>query len=205
VKGFTDMLFSDRGAFWTGKYAYSYFWIPFYRLTRLLLDYFMHTRIMYHALHASGHTDRYIIQDLALPAGNAGAFTQYVDATFGLYPLWLCPLRKDARESMGHPRAYHGTVAGAKNVSEDGYQGLYINVGVWGPYPSSQDEYVRANRELEAKVRELGGLKGKLLVHALGFLLVLVLLVSCKTFTNGHVVNKTPFYLACALLHWLSY
>ncbi|KAF2790546.1 FAD binding domain-containing protein [Melanomma pulvis-pyrius CBS 109.77] len=155
-----DYLFRyDRGAFWTAAYAYQYFWIPFNRFTRWLLDYFMHTRVMYHALHASGHTDRYIIQDLALPAGNAAAFTQYIDSAFGLYPLWLCPLRKDGRESMGHPLGYRGAISGAQNESGKEYEGLYINVGVWGPHPSSQEEYVGVNRDLEAKVRELGGLK----------------------------------------------
>ncbi|KAF2702742.1 FAD-binding domain-containing protein [Pleomassaria siparia CBS 279.74] len=155
-----DYLFRyDRGAFWTGMYAFRHFWMPFNRLTRLILDYFMHTRIMYHALHASGHTDRYIIQDVALPAGNAAAFTQYVDAAFGLYPLWLCPLRKDGRESMGYARPYWGAVGGEAIRSGNDYDGLYINVGVWGPHPSSQEKYVRVNRELEDKVRELGGLK----------------------------------------------
>jgi delta24-sterol reductase len=112
---------------------------------------------MYHALHASGHTDRYIIQDLAIPAGNAAKFTEYVDGAFGLFPLWLCPLRRDARESMGHPKAYYGEVGGAKGNGR--YEGEYINVGVWGPGPPAEVEYVRMNRGLEEKVKELGGLK----------------------------------------------
>ncbi|KAF2132308.1 FAD binding domain-containing protein [Dothidotthia symphoricarpi CBS 119687] len=153
----TDYLFRyDRGAFWMGWYAYTHFMVPFTWFTRFLLDYFMHTRIMYHALHASGYTDRYIIQDIAFPAGNAEAFVEYVDHAFGIYPLWLCPLRKDGRASMGHAQFYSGAVGG----KQDGvYEGEYINVGVWGPYPSSEVEYVRANRDLEAKMRELGGLK----------------------------------------------
>ncbi|KAF2034325.1 FAD-binding domain-containing protein [Setomelanomma holmii] len=153
-----DYLFRyDRGAFWMGMYAYKQFMVPFVWFTRLLLDYFMHTRIMYHALHASGFTDRYIIQDIAFPAGNAAAFTEYVDHEFGIYPLWLCPLRKDGRKSMGHPKPYAGSVDGTKTGTV--YAGDYINVGVWGPYPSTETEYVRANREIEAKMRELGGLK----------------------------------------------
>jgi delta24-sterol reductase len=153
-----DYLFRyDRGAFWMGMYAYRHFMVPFIWLTRFLLDYFMHTRIMYHALHASGYTDRYIIQDIAFPAGNAAAFTDYVDQKFGIYPLWLCPLRSDGRTSMGHPKPYEGAVGGEQ--LESAYVGDYINVGVWGPYPSSEAEYVRANREIEAKMRELGGLK----------------------------------------------
>jgi delta24-sterol reductase len=153
-----DYLFRyDRGAFWMGMYAYHHFMVPFIWFTRFLLDYFMHTRIMYHALHASGYTDRYIIQDIAFPAGNAASFVDYVDQKFGIYPLWLCPLRPDGRSSMGHPKPYRGTVDGKAIGSA--YSGDYINVGVWGPYPSSETEYVRANREIEAKMRELGGLK----------------------------------------------
>lgn len=154
-----DYLFRyDRGAFWMGMYAYHHFFVPFWYIFRVLLDYFMHTRIMYHALHASGYTDRYIIQDIAFPAENAEAFVNYVDDKFAIYPLWLCPLRKDGRVSMGHPKQFTGTVGGRVQAGR-AYDGEYINVGVWGPYPSSETEYVSANRELEARTSELGGLK----------------------------------------------
>jgi delta24-sterol reductase len=153
-----DYLFRyDRGAFWMGMYAYKHFMVPFIWFTRFLLDYFMHTRIMYHALHASGYTDRYIIQDIAFPAANAAAFADFVDEKFSIYPLWLCPLRLDGRSSMGHPKPYTGTIGGKQ--TSNAYKGEFINVGIWGPYPSSETEYVRANREIEAKMRELGGLK----------------------------------------------
>jgi delta24-sterol reductase len=153
-----DYLFRyDRGAFWMGMYAYHHFMIPFIWFTRFLLDYFMHTRIAYHALHASGYTDHYIIQDIAFPAGNAAAFADYVDQKFGIYPLWLCPLRSDGRSSMGHPKPYRGAVAG--EAIESTYCGEYINIGVWGPCYRPEAEYIRANRDIEAKMRELGGLK----------------------------------------------
>ncbi|KAH6620523.1 hypothetical protein C7974DRAFT_235729 [Boeremia exigua] len=155
-----DYLFRyDRGAFWMGMYAYHHFFVPFWYIFRVLLDYFMHTRIMYHALHASGYTDRYIIQDIAFPAANAGAFVDYVDSKFGIYPLWLCPLRKDGRVSMGHPREFEGMVCGQGRADGQAYEGEYINIGVWGPYPSSGAEYFSANREMEQKTSELGGLK----------------------------------------------
>jgi len=42
-----DYLFRyDRGGFWVAKYAFKYFITPFNRITRFLLDYFMHTRVM---------------------------------------------------------------------------------------------------------------------------------------------------------------
>jgi delta24-sterol reductase len=153
-----DYLFRyDRGAFWMGMHAFHHFRVPFTWLTRLLLDYFHHTRIMYHVLHTSGHTDRYIIHDVALPAPNAAHFADYIDRTFNIYPLWLCPVRKDGRASMGHPKPFAGDVAG--KVRGAPYAGKYINVGVWGPYPSGEAEYVRANREIEAMASKLGGLK----------------------------------------------
>ena len=154
-----DYLFRyDRGAFWMGMYAYHHFFVPFWYIFRVLLDYFMHTRIMYHALHASGYTDRYVIQDIAFPARNAATFVDYIDAKFSIYPLWLCPLRKDGRLSMGHPKPLQEPVEG-KETPVKVYDGEYINVGVWGPYPSSETEYVRANRELEKETSQLGGLK----------------------------------------------
>lgn len=123
-----DYLFRyDRGAFWMGMYAFYHFMVPFIRFTRFLLNYFMHTRIAYHALHASGYTDHYIIQDIAFPARNAAAFAEYVDQNLGIYPLWLCPLRSDARSSMGHPKPYKGAIDG--KVTEGTYSGEYINIG----------------------------------------------------------------------------
>jgi delta24-sterol reductase len=147
-----DYLFRyDRGAFWTGMYAFKWFMLPFNWLMRLLLDYFMHTRIMYHALHESGHTDRYIIQDLALPGEHAAEFVEWVDERFGIYPLWVCPLRGDARHSMGYARDWKSKAGKDDDV--------YVNIGVWGPYPGSEAGYVSANRALEGKLAMLGGLK----------------------------------------------
>ena len=61
-----DYLFRyDRGGFWVGKFAFQYFVTPFNRITRFVLDRFMRTRVMYRALHQSGHSKQYIIQDVA--------------------------------------------------------------------------------------------------------------------------------------------
>ncbi|KAF2476700.1 FAD-binding domain-containing protein [Lindgomyces ingoldianus] len=164
-----DYLFRyDRGSFWMGMYAFQYFLLPFNAVTRWILDYFMHSRIMYHAMHASGHTDRYIIQDLALPALNASEFINFIDSRFGIYPLWLCPLPQNTRGSMAHPNSLAKSRNIAFQASSDGDDPSsdssnsaeqYINVGVWGPYQSSYPEYVKANRDLEASVQKMGGLK----------------------------------------------
>jgi hypothetical protein len=133
-------------------YGFKWFKMPFNRITRWALDHFMHTRVMYHALHASGHSKQYIIQDLALPTSRAPEFIEYVEESFGFYPLWLCPLRRDGRVSMAHP---------ISTKREDGAGGEedLLNVGVWGPGPANQAAFVKVNRELEAKVRELSGVK----------------------------------------------
>lgn len=94
-----DYLFRyDRGGFWVGKYAYTYFITPFNRITRFILDYFMHTRVMYHALHQSGLAARYIIQDVAIPYPKAEEFMSYLDSSFRNYPIWLCPLKQSGKE-----------------------------------------------------------------------------------------------------------
>jgi Delta24-sterol reductase len=145
-----DYLFRyDRGAFWTGKYAFSYFLMPFNWFTRWLLDYFMHTRVMYHALHKSGLAKQYIIQDLALPSGTAQAFIDYVDRTLGIYPLWLCPLRADGKLSMS---PY--SESAQKETTEK-----LLNVGVWGMGSKKKGEFIQENRDIEEVVKNLGGVK----------------------------------------------
>lgn len=44
----------DRGGFWVGASAFEYFNVPFNNFTRWWLDEFLHTQMMYTALHASG-------------------------------------------------------------------------------------------------------------------------------------------------------
>jgi Delta24-sterol reductase len=98
-----DYLFRyDRSAFWVGRYAFKYFITPFNRITRFLLDPFMHTRIMYRALHASGLSRQYILQDVAIPYDRAPEFHQWLHQNLGLYPICLCPLRqrRDAPDSQ---------------------------------------------------------------------------------------------------------
>lgn len=158
----TDYLFRyDRGAFWTGKYAFEYFKTPFNRLTRWLLDYFLHTRVMYHALHKSGFSKRYIIQDLALPHITAEQFIRYLDSTLQIYPLWICPLKHDQHISL-HPH-----ISSVKAQQDSGTDTTeMLNIGVWGPpNPNDHissikaDEFISINRDLERRVHELGGMK----------------------------------------------
>lgn len=141
-----DYLFRyDRGAFWTGYHAFRRFRTPFNRVSRFALNPLFKTRKMYQALQASGLAQEYIIQDLALPQETALKFLEYVDTKLGIYPLWLCPLRADKESPLQY--------------NHSSKTNLLINVGVWGPGPEVYDRFIAANRELEAKVTELKGLK----------------------------------------------
>jgi Delta24-sterol reductase len=57
----------DRGGFWVGRLAFTYFHLPFIKPIRVIGDRYFHTRVMYHALHVSGLSTSYIIEDLAVP------------------------------------------------------------------------------------------------------------------------------------------
>ena len=141
----------DRGGFWVGTSAFEYFNMPFNAFTRWWLDDFLHTRMMYTALHASGQSKRYMVQDLALPYSTAEKFVDYTDKTFGIYPLWLCPLRQSPQPTM-HPHSHE--------IEKDGITlKPMLNIGLWGYGPARHDDFIKANRDLEHKLRDLGGMK----------------------------------------------
>ncbi|KAK8244507.1 hypothetical protein HDK90DRAFT_432409, partial [Phyllosticta capitalensis] len=142
-----DYLFRyDRGAFWTGRYAFSRFYTPFNRVTRALLDPLMHTRPMYAALNASRYSTQYVIQDLALPFDGAEEFIKWNEQEAKIWPLWLCPLRLNdenavpLRAKVGRPT-------------------YMLNIGVWGPGPRQRAPFIEINRSLERAVARLGGFK----------------------------------------------
>lgn len=148
-----DYLFRyDRGGFWVAVYAFRYFLTPFNRITRWALDKFMHSRVMYHALHQSGFSSQYIIQDVSIPYSRSDEFFHYLDHSFGHYPLWLCPLKSD-----GKPTDPTRTLISTKTSPP--MPEATLNFGVWGPGPKGRAKFVEWNRNLEHKVRELGGKK----------------------------------------------
>lgn len=144
----TSYLFRyDRGVFWSGLRAFKYFVTPFNRLTRYLLDPFMYSRTMIHALHRSGLASQTLIQDLAIPYKNAEEFIRWTDARTGLWPLWLCPVKPcpphQKNFSMG------------KNIGQE----MLLDIGIWGMGPRDPRQFIKLNRDFEAKVAEVGGLK----------------------------------------------
>jgi Delta24-sterol reductase len=137
----------DRGGFWVGASAFDYWSFPFNKYTRWFLDDFLHTRMLYRALHASNQPYRYVVQDMAMPYESAAEFVDFAHDSFGIYPLWLCPLKEGPTPTF-HP--HH-------NARKKGNQ--LINVGLWGAGPGDKNEFIWRNRDLERKLKEIGGMK----------------------------------------------
>lgn len=156
----------DRAGFWVARAGWRYFkLVPFTAATRWFLDDFIHTRMLYRALHGSGESARFIVQDVAMPFATTERLVDYTAQELGIWPLWLCPLKRRAPPTF-HP--YTTTprpdkATGKNFENEEQQQGeeeeMMLNVGVWGWGPAKHDDFVKANRALEAKVRELGGMK----------------------------------------------
>ncbi|QDS78163.1 hypothetical protein FKW77_005145 [Venturia effusa] len=150
-----DYLFRyDRGGFWVGRSAFKYMHFPFNRLTRWFLDDFLHTRMLYRALHASKNVIGYVVQDLALPYETAPKFVEFTDKEFQIYPLWLCPL-KESPSDVG-TESFHPWLAEGKEMKP------MLNIGLWGlppPTARTHKDHVQLNQKLEKTLHELKGLK----------------------------------------------
>lgn len=147
----------DRAGFWVGAQGWTYFkLVPFNKWTRWFLDDFIHTRMMYRALHASGESARFVVQDLGLPYDKAEEFVNYTTEEFNIWPLWLCPLKPAAQPT------FHPVTGSSSSTSEQSQQQLsapMLNIGLWGWGPASFDEFVNKNRALEDKLHSLNGRK----------------------------------------------
>jgi hypothetical protein len=141
----------DRGGFWVGADAFKYFgFVPFNRLTRWVLNDFMHTRMMYRALHGSNLSFGMMIQDLSLPYNTAEQFIEYTSENLNIWPLWLCPLR-----AVDAP-TFHSSSA---DPTRGGEPQPMLNIGLWGSGAKDIDTFVRQNRDLEECLANLGGRK----------------------------------------------
>jgi delta24-sterol reductase len=145
-----DYLFRyDRGAFWMGKHGFDYFGLPFNRFTRFLLDYFARSGLSYKALHSSGLSHRFFIQDIAFPCDTTAEFTEYIDEVFGYYPIWFCPVRPK------HP----SLMIPSNSSSLKRNPGLFMDIGIWAPGPDDDAKFIKLNRDIEAMTYKLRGNK----------------------------------------------
>ncbi|KAI1132074.1 FAD-binding domain-containing protein [Nemania abortiva] len=141
----------DRGGFWVGNNAFDYFGlIPFNSLSRWFLNDFMHTRMLYRALHSSNQSFGFMVQDLSLPYSTAESFIRYTSNELNIWPLWLCPLR-EVEEPTFHPST---KLPGPGNSPKP-----MLNIGLWGLASRDLSSFVRQNRDLEQTLQELGGRK----------------------------------------------
>lgn len=140
-----DFLFRwDRGAFWSGKHAFEYFHTPCNRITRTVLDPFMKTRRMYKALQVSNMAQKFMVQDCVLPSpAEAVSFIKWVDEKMPQYPLYMVP----------GPRFKHPL------FRQDFHSNTPVNVGFYGRDTKDFDEYLKLNREVEARLKSGGGMK----------------------------------------------
>lgn len=160
----------DRAGFWVAAAGWRYFRVvPFNRLTRWFLDDFIHTRMLYRALHGSGESARFIVQDVAMPFATTEKLVDYTAEELDIWPLWLCPLKRRAPPTF-HPftttppgtKKEGGGGAGESGKEENGKEEedpMMLNVGVWGWGPSDPSTFAAANRALEHKIAALGGMK----------------------------------------------
>lgn len=160
----------DRAGFWVAAAGWRYFGVvPFNRLTRWFLDDFVHTRMLYRALHGSGESARFVVQDVAMPFATAEALVDYTAAELGIWPLWLCPLKRRAPPTFHPftttppscpPQQQQQEEGGSQTTTkEDQEDPMMLNVGVWGWGPEDPKAFQAANRALEHKVHALGGMK----------------------------------------------
>lgn len=136
----------DRGVFWSGLRAFKYFITPFNALTRYLLNPFMYSRTMIHALHRSGIAAQTIIQDFAVPYSSASEFVEWTHDRTRIWPLWLCPVKSAPLNERSFSQG--------NNIKDD----ILLDVGIWDMGPKGH-AFIKLNRDFEQKVTDLGGMK----------------------------------------------
>lgn len=131
---------------WPRRYRRSDF---YHRLVGLETRFGIISRI--HAWQGKPARER-VVQDVEVPVTNVAEFLRWFDEAVSMRPVWLCPLRLRENDDMGSARSWpsYPLVAGA----------TYVNVGFWGTIPIAKGAADGdVNREIEAKVTELGGHK----------------------------------------------
>jgi delta24-sterol reductase len=158
----------DRGAFWSGELFIKYLGLPNNRLVRCLVNPVTKARAIYKGMSSTDSADGAIIQDLLLPVDTSEAFVEYVNEELGIWPLWICPIRKKAngKENVGWPFYKTKTQSAAAKSSDDGKatvseekDEMTFNFNVWNPTDATPSVFRKTNRRLEEKLRELGGMK----------------------------------------------
>ena len=77
---------------------------------------------------------------------------RWLDEKYAIYPLWMCPLRVPQAPTL-HPHHWKDDTKVSKGPN------VMLNIGLYDISPRTYEEWITQNREIEEKVRELGGMK----------------------------------------------
>lgn len=155
-----DYLFRyDRAGLGVGRYSCEYFCLPNVKVVRWALDDLFHAGTMYHAVHKSGLFRPYTIQDIAIPYKGASESINYLENSFGRYPIWLCPVRQTT--SRPNDSKVHGLIAQhyLGNSPSTPKPEMLLSISIWSPGPGTGTGFIDFNRSVEQKVHALGGQK----------------------------------------------
>ncbi|KAF2703935.1 FAD-binding domain-containing protein [Pleomassaria siparia CBS 279.74] len=145
----------DRGAFWTGESFFNYWGISNNRFWRTLCNPFLNARASYRSMHAVGGPGTGIVQDLIIPAQNAETFISWVEKDVGIWPLWVCPVRR--KDEVWGSAFWKGIKEKKFDYEVDG--SLTLNIGIWGAGPDSYSDFLKVNRQMEHVLRQVHGMK----------------------------------------------
>lgn len=82
-----------------------------------------------------------------MPYDTADEFVRWTDERTGIWPLWLCPVKSAPLDERSFSQ---GT-----NITAE----ILLDVGIWDMGPDEPRAFIKLNRDFEAKVTELGGMK----------------------------------------------
>lgn len=146
----------DRGNMWMGIYGQD----PksFGDKSRWMIDWMARTKNMQRAVHHSGRSQSFIVQDVTMPQEKGLEFLHWADHKLGIYPTWICPI---APSTSSPNRPFTKMNSG----------GMLLSVNIWGLKAASSKKYkdivgndaykrfVEDNRMLETKINQVGGFK----------------------------------------------
>jgi len=139
----------DRGIFWT-----IVGWLPFtrYFLIRLLIGWLLDSRLRrlfpyIESMRDEGEREKMrVIQDAIVPIQETTAILKLTEEVFGIFPIWLCPLKTvetPQPQLLSQPSI---------SVSK-----LYVDVGIYGSPSVSTYDPIPSHRLLESYLRNHSG------------------------------------------------
>lgn len=108
--------------------------------------------------HASGLFRQYTIQDIAVPYDGASELIDYLDDSFGQYPICLCPVRQTTPRPDGSK--VHGLMAqhySSESIPKESE--VLLSIGIHSPGPRPEEEFIELNHSIGLKLHALGGQK----------------------------------------------